>query len=152
MVIIGGCLFSIVQRRRPFSSGQATLDARQISQFLFTTECEELQWHGIWYDGELGTTAIFCINLAYGRARQNELRQGVMLAENECSCLEGRRYQHGKWVQPVKGHFASHGYNAGRRAPTQSQHRVFCALWRPPSSGNLHSWRREWDVAGGKTG
>ena len=32
--------------------------------------------------------------------------------------------------------------SAGRHASTQSEHIASCQLWKPPSTGHLHSWRR----------
>lgn len=39
-------------------------------------------------------------------------------------------------------YFGSVDYNAGRHACTASVHKGHCLLWRPPTSGHLHSWRR----------
>ena len=39
-------------------------------------------------------------------------------------------------------YFLSQDYNAGRHASTQSKHKASCAMWQPPSTGHLHSWRR----------
>ena len=38
--------------------------------------------------------------------------------------------------------FGSQDYNGGRHACTASVHKGQCLLWRPPTSGHLHSWRR----------
>ena len=38
--------------------------------------------------------------------------------------------------------FGSQDYNAGRHACTASVHKGQCLMWRPPTSGHLHSWRR----------
>ena len=42
----------------------------------------------------------------------------------------------------VERYFGSHAYNAGRHCSTASTHKGSCAMWRPPTSGHLHSWRR----------
>jgi hypothetical protein len=38
--------------------------------------------------------------------------------------------------------FGSQDYNGGRHACTASVHKGQCLMWRPPTSGHLHSWRR----------
>ena len=46
--------------------------------------------------------------------------------------------------------FGSQDYNGGRHACTASVHKGQCLMWRPPSSGHLHSWRRSFSDDGRK--
>eukprot|EP01043_Picozoa_sp_COSAG02_P075333 COSAG02_NODE_15486_length_1156_cov_2.068416_1_plen_171_part_00 len=44
--------------------------------------------------------------------------------------------------------FGSQDYNGGRHASTASVHKGQCLMWRPPTTGHLHSWRRGFDDDG----
>ena len=93
-----------------------------------------LRSHGIWrtsFGPKL--MPIVIVNRSY-HARtcmaNEESRENSLV----CSCsIKGRESSR---------YFTSQAYNAGRHGSTQSEHKASCQLWKPPSTGHLHSWRR----------
>ena len=100
---------------------------------LTSVSKEYLRKRGIW-------TAAFangiCVNPVYARQRAVEEKNSTAMG-SECTCSSH--------IERKDGYFSSHCYNGGRHACTNSSHKANCALWNPPASGHLHSWRRGFD-------
>lgn len=122
--------------------GHPKVQIQDFAKFLHEVGADELHDHGVWVQwfGK-GIQPIIVTNPACARARQACQEDG---GQATCSCAadirkgaekeaEGRRY------------FGSSDYNAGRHAVRSSGHRSNCALWTPPTTSHLHSWRRGFD-------
>jgi len=103
------------------------VSARQIDEFMVIIGDDELKRHGIWrFSLGSSSVSIVLINPAFGSA--------VSKREADCSCVnieQGDRY------------FSSDEYFAGRHKSAASKNKPNCSRWEPPSTGHLHSWRRQ---------
>lgn len=105
------------------------VSVQALALLLQSVDEASLGSRGVWYQGT-GQQLLVCINPPFGRARMKEQANGQTTA---CSCRVS--------AQPDR-YLTSSDYNAGRHACTASRHIGTCPLWRPASSGHLHSWRR----------
>ncbi len=132
-----------VQKRMTSNDGIKYINRKQLIEFLSGTSDSELESFGIWYQG-LETNIIVCVNPAFGRARQAELRNEGSCNTTTCLCPGQSKMN---VSDRATKYFNSHDYNGGRHASTQSKHVGRCPLWRPAPSGHLHSWRRKYSEA-----
>mmetsp|Transcript_27997 Transcript_27997/g.52516 ORF Transcript_27997/g.52516 Transcript_27997/m.52516 type:complete len:150 (+) Transcript_27997:58-507(+) len=116
--------------------GGRPMDARAFDEFLRSVGDQELQAHGVWrHSFGPKYKPILLVNPAYARAVARD-------PEGGCSCPRKAPQDQSA---AVDNYFNSQNYNAGRHALEASGHIPSCALWRPPTTGHLHSWRRGFD-------
>mmetsp|Transcript_3581 Transcript_3581/g.5268 ORF Transcript_3581/g.5268 Transcript_3581/m.5268 type:complete len:151 (-) Transcript_3581:897-1349(-) len=108
------------------------LTTRELANELKAIPKKDLFFKGIWVHSFGSKYApIICINPAFGRSNR---KQGL---DRPCSCKL-------KSSNAIR-YFNSHDYNGGRHHCTASPHIATCSMWRPPSTGHLHSWRRGYE-------
>ena len=120
------------------------LDVESVCKCFDSLGDDFLHSRGIWRVG-YRTNTIVCINSVFARARAAERNSsggnGVSsISTPSCTCMNR--------IEREDKYFSSHDYNGGRHACTASTHKANCALWTPPLTGHLHSWRgRRYDTA-----
>lgn len=128
-------LISSVFVRKVARKLKRPIDERSVVAFLNSIESEQLNQNGIWKE-KTGRDLIICINPAFGRARSAERALGRDNQAPKCTCNHRQVKRQDKYL-------SSSDYNAGRHASTASEHIGSCGMWKPSSSGHLHSWRRK---------
>ena len=119
------------------------VNPREVDNLMLAVGKAELQRHGVWRTS-FGAKfmPIVVVNPAYRRAMSAATAAG---GASQCFCMPASSAGARAGAKAGAGaqrYFGSHAYNAGRHAATASEHKATCALWRPPHTGHLHSWRR----------
>lgn len=105
---------------------------RQVDEAICTLSQEEQQKLGIWRTSfGLQFQPILCVNPG--------ARKAGAVNGNSCTC--DAKGGHTK-EEAMNRFFNSADYNAGRHEVASSNHKANCALWTPPKTSHLHSWRR----------
>ena len=104
-----------------------------LHEFLDVTDDETLRVNGVW-KCRVGDCYIVCTNPGY--------RTGAQSGRDTCSCVAGGGEESGGEERAAERFFGSMDYNAGRHVIKKSGHQTTCAVWKPPSTSHLHSWRR----------
>jgi hypothetical protein len=135
------------------------VEPRELDDLMVSVGAAELERHGVWRTS-FGKKfmPIVLVNPAFARVLQTAHCQPG--AGRACTCGMGglasplsssssssssKGNQRRDATDDVKRYYASHDYNAGRHASTASAHKPNCIMWRPPTAGHLHSWRRGFD-------
>jgi hypothetical protein len=131
---------------------------RQLDAAMVSIGDAALLQLGIWRKS-FGTKymPIICINPSFRLAIESQRTTDSKIQSTsdkpnsssaECSCHQNQSRANRctsndqNSIESHKRFFGSHDYNAGRHKPDRSVHKPNCVLWRPPTSGHLHSWRR----------
>jgi hypothetical protein len=112
---------------------------RELDALMVSVGEVELRSHGVWRTS-FGKQymPIVVVNTAFARTVR-EMADPTSPAV--CSCGAAPKVK-AKVEADVNRYFGSQDYNAGRHASTASAHKGQCLMWRPPTTGHLHSWRR----------
>ena len=121
---------------------------RELDALMVSVGDAGLLSHGIWRTS-FGKKymPIVVVNTAFARACA---RTGGVVHVCTCQVMgppkpgaaAGSACETSKAEKDMERYYGSTDYNAGRHASTASVHKGQCLMWRPPTSGHLHSWRR----------
>ena len=118
---------------------------RELDSFIRQAGETELRRNGVWVTRFPGKDymPIILVNPAFARSAKAAIEaEGAIPSKCTCGATPVVESSSSKKPEEAKRYFGSHDYNAGRHSVTTSAHKANCLMWRPPTTGHLHSWRR----------